>query len=146
MEGTMVRVNVSYEGDLRCRATHEPSQGAITTDAPVDNHGKGEAFSPTDLIGTSLATCMATIMGIFAQRREISLQGLTVEVDKHMTSSTPRRIERLDVRFNLPLPSTHEAARALQAAAMGCPVHHALTGNVELPVTFQWNDGVVTRG
>lgn len=142
----MVRVQVSYEGELRCRATHEPSQAVITTDAPVDNHGKGEAFSPTDLTGTALATCMATIMGIFAQRREIDLRGMTIEVDKHMTASAPRRIERLDVRFRLPLPSTHEDARALQAAAMGCPVHHALAGNVDLPVTFQWNDGVVTRG
>ena len=142
----MVRVQVTYEGGLRCRAAHEPSQSVITTDAPVDNHGKGEAFSPTDLVGTALSTCMVTIMGIFAQRREIDLTGMTVQVDKHMTSSAPRRIERLDVRFDLPLPSTHEAALALQAAAMGCPVHHALGGNVELPVTFQWNDGIVTRG
>ena len=142
----MVRVQVEYQGDLRCRALHRPSQGEITTDAPVDNHGKGEAFSPTDLVGTALGTCMSTIMGIFAQRKEIDLEGMTIEIDKHMSQTTPRRIEKLDVRFMVPVPSTHEFAHALQAAAMGCPVHHALTGNVELPVTFEWSDGVVTRG
>lgn len=140
----MVRVQIEYQGELRCTARHEPSSAVIATDAPVDNHGKGEAFSPTDLVGTALATCMSTIMGIFAQRKEIDLQGMTVEVDKHMTASAPRKIETLDVRFNLPVPSTHPFAGALQSAAMGCPVHYALDGRVGMNVSFNWNDGVAT--
>src|SRR5271156_5850813 len=91
----MVKVSVEYQGDLHCRAQHGPSGATLDTDAPVDNQGKGEAFSPTDLVGTALGSCMATIMGIYARKNGIPLEGMRIEVTKEMTPSPPRRIARL---------------------------------------------------
>ena len=93
----MIEINSIYEGALRCSATHGPSCSVIETDAPVDNCGKGERFSPTDLAATSLGVCMMTIMGIFAERNEIDLSGTKVRVLKEMTPELPRRIAKLTV-------------------------------------------------
>src|SRR6188768_950407 len=115
--GMSVSISLDYLGELRCEATHGPSQSKLITDAPVDNCGKGEAFSPTDLVATALGTCMATTMGIFAQRHDIDLRGLRVTVSKEMTKEPPRRIARLDTELQFPLPASHPHREALQNAA-----------------------------
>lgn len=134
----MVHTSITYLGGLRCEATHGPSGTKILTDAPVDNHGKGEAFSPTDLAASSLGLCMATIMGIAAERHGIELSGMTVGVDKIMSQDSPRRIARIEVVFSIPLPADHPQRKLLEAAALACPVHHSLHPDVEKPVTFHW--------
>ena len=100
----MVKTITMYEGGLRCSMVHEPSGAQFSTDAPVDNNGKGESFSPTDLVGAALAGCMSTIMGIVAARKGIKLEGMTVEVGKHMNAD-PRRIGKLEVVISVPLLS-----------------------------------------
>ena len=98
----MVEINVQYQGTLRCQAIHGPSGRKLTTDAPVDNHGKGESFSPTDLVATALASCISTIMGIYAARHEdLDLTGLEVKIEKHMSVETPRRIAKLPMVINV---------------------------------------------
>src|SRR5438128_8765901 len=99
----MVKVNVSYTGDLRCDAMHGPSNAKIATDAPTDNKGKGEAFSPTDLVATALATCMSTTMGIKAQELGVDLRGMTISVQKEMSKDAPRRIIGLPSEIHIPL-------------------------------------------
>jgi uncharacterized OsmC-like protein len=134
----MVRIQINYEGDLHCNATHGPSGKSLETDAPVDNHGRGESFSPTDLVATGLGTCMATLMGIVAKRHELDLAGMTVEVTKEMSADTPRRIARLATTFRIPLPPDHPQRVLLENAALTCPVHHSLHPEVDKPVDFQW--------
>ena len=134
----MVHVDISYSGGLRCEAVHGPSSSKILTDAPVDNHGRGEAFSPTDLAATSLGACMATIMGIAAERHGIAIEGTTVGVDKEMSADSPRRIARIEIVFRIPLPADHPKRQLLEAAALECPVHHSLHPDIEKPVRFEW--------
>jgi putative redox protein len=134
----MVRIDVRYEGELRCRAVHEPSGESLVTDAPVDNHGLGRSFSPTDLAATAMGTCMATTMAIAAQLRGIDLTGLTVSVEKEMTAVPTRRIRRLATIIALPRdPGEHQRA-LLEKAALACPVHASLHPDVEKPITFRW--------
>ncbi len=134
----MVEIDFTYEGGLRCAATHGPSGEQLFTDAPVDNHGKGESFSPTDLAATALGSCMQTVMGIYAQQHEIDLTGMTAKVRKIMTTEPPRRIARLEVEIEVPLPADHSRAKALEKAAMTCPVHQSLHPDIEIPVEFRW--------
>ena len=134
----MVNISIDYTGELHCVATHEPSGIELATDAPVDNNGKGEAFSPTDLVATALGTCMATVMAIAAQRHEIDLKGAQVSISKEMSKDIPRRIVRLASEIRIPLPQGHPQRQLLEAAALGCPVHHSLHPNIEKPVTFVW--------
>lgn len=134
----MIPISVTYPGDLRCLATHGPSKASLTTDAPVDNHGKGESFSPTDLVATALATCMATVIGIKARQKGIAVEGMTVEIEKHMSEDAPRRIVRLPVRISLPLSESHPEAASLKAAALGCPVYQSVHPGIDKPVTFFW--------
>jgi putative redox protein len=133
----MVRISIEYQGALHCSATHAPSGATLQTDAPVDNQGKGESFSPTDLVATALGSCMATIMGIYARQKEIPLEGMRIEVSKEMTASTPRKIARLATEVWMPpgLPRNP----ALENAALTCPVHHSLHPDVEKPVNFHWS-------
>src|SRR5258708_29051422 len=98
----MVRVDVSYEGNLRCRSIHEPSGTVLLTDAPKDNQGNGESFSPTDLVATALGTCMLTTMGIVANRHNIDLTGSKIRVLKNMTSTPYRRIAKLVIEISCP--------------------------------------------
>jgi len=134
----MVEIQISYEGDLRCKAVHGPSGSTLTTDAPVDNMGKGDAFSPTDLVATALGTCMMTIMGIAAQRMNVDLRGTTVSVTKEMSVSPLRRIARLAVTFNVPVKLNEEQKQKLHNAALTCPVHKSLHPDVQSPVEFRW--------
>lgn len=135
----MVKVSINYEGGLRCAATHEPSGKSVVTDAPVDNHGKGESFSPTDLVAAALGTCMATIMGIVAGRHHVDLRGMKIEVAKTMSAEAPRRIARLTTTIDVPLPANHPQREMLERAALTCPVHHSLHPDIEKPTEFRWN-------
>jgi putative redox protein len=132
----MVKVSIEYQGDLRCSAEHGPSGTELATDAPVDNQGKGESFSPTDLTGTSLGTCMATTMGIVAKRQGISLEGMRIEVTKEMTQAPPRKIARLTAEVWMPAGLAKD--EALEKAALNCPVALSLHPEVEKPVRFHW--------
>ncbi len=134
----MVNISIRYEGALRCAATHGPSGQTLFTDAPVDNHGKGESFSPTDLVATALGTCMATIMGIVSERHTIDLAGMKIEVTKEMTKEAPRRIARLVTVIDVPLPADHPDRDLLERAALTCPVHQSLHPEIEKPLDFRW--------
>ncbi len=134
----MVQISIRYTGELHCVATHEPSQSELATDAPVDNNGKGEAFSPTDLVATALGTCMATVMAIAARPHQVELNGMRVSISKEMSKHTPRRIVRLASEIHLPLPEDHPQRQLLEAAALGCPVHQSLHPQIERPVKFVW--------
>jgi putative redox protein len=134
----MVEISIKYLGDLRCEARHEPSGTVITTDAPVDNEGRGESFSPTDLAATSLGACMLTIMGIAARKQGVDLGDTQVKVLKEMTPKPPRRIAKLTVVFTIPLPVSHEKRAMLEEAARNCPVHLSLDPGVEQEMRFDW--------
>ena len=134
----MVEISIRYLGGLRCEAMHGPSGSVLVTDAPVDNEGKGESFSPTDLAATSLGTCMLTIMGIAARRLGVDLGETTVKVVKEMTSQPPRRIARLTVVFTIPLAASHEKREMLENAARSCPVHLSLHPDMEQVMRFDW--------
>jgi uncharacterized OsmC-like protein len=134
----MVEISIKYLGDLRCEARHEPSGTVITTDAPVDNEGRGESFSPTDLAATSLGACMLTIMGIAARKQGVNLGDTQVKVLKEMTPKPPRRIAKLTVVFTIPLPASHEKRAMLEEAARNCPVHLSLDPGVEQEMRFDW--------
>jgi putative redox protein len=135
---SMVKIDIEYKGQLQTEALHAPSGNRISTDAPVDNGGKGSTFSPTDLVATALGTCMVTIMGIFAERHKIDLTGTKVSVEKEMLQEPVRRIKRLTVDITVPLPATHPKKSALEKAALTCPVHESLHPDVEIPVNFHW--------
>jgi putative redox protein len=136
----MVAIAVVYEGDLHCRATHGPSGTVIATDAPKDNQGKGEAFSPTDLVATAAATCMATIMGMVAKRDGLRLEGATVRVEKEMSAQPPRRIARLVIAFTMPAGLSAAQRSKLEHAAHTCPVALSLHPDVALAVSFAYPD------
>lgn len=134
----MVTIDIKYEGGLHCAATHGPSGDTIATDAPVDNNGKGEAFSPTDLTATSLGACMMTVMGIKAEQKEIDLTGARVQVRKHMSAEPPRRISKLEVDLEMPLAEDHPNRALLEATAMACPVHQSLHPDIEIVMNWSW--------
>jgi uncharacterized OsmC-like protein len=106
------------------------------TDAPVDNMGRGESFSPTDLVATALGSCMLTTMAIYADRHQIDLRGASATVEKEMIADPQRRIGKLTTALTLPLPADHPQRQALERAALTCPVHRSLREDVEIPVTF----------
>jgi putative redox protein len=132
----MVEITARYDGQLRCNATHGPSQSNLVTDAPVDNHGKGESFSPTDLVATALPTCMMTIMGIYAERHGLDLKGMSARTTKEMSSTPPRRIARLRTVISMPIGQDHPMREALENAARTCPVHRSLHPEIEAPIEF----------
>jgi uncharacterized OsmC-like protein len=134
----VVTLTTIYEGGLRCRASHGPSGTTLVTDAPVDNHGKGESFSPTDLVATALGGCMMTIMGIVADRHGLDLAGMTAETVKVMSDAAPRRIASLKTTITIPLPADHESRPVLEQAAVTCPVHKSLHPEIDAAVEFVW--------
>lgn len=133
-----VRIDFSYEGQLRCISTHGPSKAQVPTDAPADNMGRGESFSPTDLVATALGSCMLTTMGIYAERHGLDLRGASATVEKEMVADPTRRIAKLTTSVSMPLPADHPQRAALERAALTCPVHRSLREDVEIPVTFTW--------
>jgi uncharacterized OsmC-like protein len=127
---------ITYLGNLRTSCIHVKSGNTIITDAPVDNFGKGEAFSPTDLVATSLASCMLTIIGIYCQNHEIEFKSGSVEVEKIM-SSMPRKIETIRLNIDLTGNNWDERTRKkVIAAGKACPVAKTLDGNVEMEFNF----------
>lgn len=134
----MVQIDVTYEGGLRTRAVHGPSGTELVTDAPVDNQGKGESFSPTDLLATSVGACMLTIMGIVAERHDWQLVGARASVRKTMAADPARRVAEVAVDIHVPVDPGEKARVALERAAHTCPVHTTLGERVDLPVTFHW--------
>jgi len=134
----MVEISTRYEGGLRVRAEHGPSGVGLVTDAPVDNEGRGESFSPTDLVATALGTCMLTIMGIVARRHSLAIEGAEARVRKVMSTDIPRRIAALETEITVPMPSEGAHVALLERAALTCPVHHSLHAGIEKPVRFVW--------
>lgn len=132
---------VIYEGDLSTSATHLKSGNIIITDAPVDNNGKGEAFSPTDLMATSLASCMITIMGISARNHEIDMEGTYAEVTKVMTTDGPRKVKEIVIDLYLPNTKyTNHQKKILQAAAESCPVGRSLNPDLLQSISLHWHE------
>ena len=132
----MSTVACRYRGELRCEATHHGSGAVLITDAPIDNAGKGEEFSPTDLLATSVATCMLTIMGITAKSRNWSIEGSTADVEKQMTQSGPRKVEKLRVHLKLPQQLSNEQRSLLQRVAEQCPVKRSLDPSIHLELIW----------
>jgi putative redox protein len=131
----MVNIHIEYEGDLHCRLEHEPSKTLISTDAPVDNHGRGESFSPTDLLAASMGSCMVTTMAIASKNRNLDLKGTTVHVAKEMASN-PRRIGRLIVEITLPSHISQDDFKFLENAALTCPVHRSVHPDMQIDFTM----------
>ncbi len=136
----MVEIQLSYEGELRCLAQHMPSGREISTDAPVDNHGRGESFSPTDLLATSLGACMLTIMAIAGEKHGWDLGGARARVEKHMVADPARRVGRLDVEIHVPHSLDSKAQRILERAAHSCPVHRSLHPDVDVALSLRFGD------
>ena len=132
----MVKIDVTYDGNLRCTATHGPSGKQLITDAPVDNMGKGESFSPTDLLATSMLTCIMTIVAIRADSKKIDISGMTGSVEKTMASS-PRRVAKLEVVVNLPSGLDMGDRAWLITEGCNCPVCVSVSESMEVDVTFQ---------
>jgi putative redox protein len=129
---------VTYQGELRTACCHLASNNEVITDAPTDNHGKGETFSPTDLMATSLAACMLTVMGIKAQQMEVVLDGAKASVLKVMASE-PRRISEIHVKLTLPGKSIDEKTRKiLENTGKTCPVFHSLHPDIKKEIEFSW--------
>lgn len=128
---------VTYLGELRTEAEHVQSGSKIITDAPVDNHGKGEAFSPTDTVATALATCMITVMGIKAEDLGVDIKGTSAEVTKTMAAN-PRRISKIDVKLKFPKSYPEKETGILENTARTCPVLHSLHPEIEKNITFSY--------
>ena len=131
----MVRIEAVYDGNLRCSATHIPSGQTLVTDAPVDNMGKGQSFSPTDLLATSMLNCMMTIIAIAADSRELDVSGMSGSVEKHMASG-PRRVSKLEVEISLPTDLNSEDRAWLIKRCLACPVHKSVSQEMEVEVKF----------
>lgn len=133
----MATSKVTYIGDLRTSSVHIQSGNTIITDAPTDNHGKGEAFSPTDSVANALATCMLTVMGIKAKDLEVDFTGSTAEVTKIM-GTDPRRIVEIHVTFNMNLIADEKTRTVLERTALTCPVYFSLHPDIKKEISFNW--------
>ena len=135
----MTKINVSYLGSLRTKSTHVQSGNELITDAPLDNNGKGEAFSPTDVLATAYANCMITIIGIYCQKRDIEFKNCTAEVEKHMTDN-PRRIGQLDIKITIKESNWDEKLKKkIEAAALACPVAKSVSSDLKVNINFIYN-------
>lgn len=134
----MVEMKLVYAGGLHTTAVHGPSQATIETDAPADNQGKGEAFSPTDLLATSLASCMLTTMAIVGDREGWELAGAGARVEKHMQLEPRRRVGRVVVELDLPAGLPVKARARLEETARGCPVAASLHPETQIDLTLRW--------
>lgn len=133
----MTKISGKYLGDLRCSATHLNSQSEILSDAPTDNHGKGEKFSPTDLMATSLALCMMTIMGIEANKHQIELGEISFDLNKLM-GSNPRKIKKVKIEFNFKKTFSEEEQKIIEEAAKNCPVALSFSTDITQEVIFKY--------
>ncbi len=135
----MTKINTVYTGNLRTEAVHEQSGTKLITDAPLDNHGKGESFSPTDLLATALGSCMLTIMGISAETYGYSLEGTTIATEKIM-GTNPRRVVEIKIDITFPKGNnyTDQQKRVIEAAAKTCPVYNSLHPELKKTITFNY--------
>lgn len=134
----MTKMKARYLGNLQVECEHAGNGAKIVTDAPLDNYGQGRSFSPTDLFASSLAACMLTIMGIFAERAGVDITGATAEIEKQMSDS-PRKVAVIDVCVHMPGKAYSPAEKVkLERAALSCPVHATLKGQVEMRIRFDW--------
>lgn len=136
---------VKYLGDLRTEAEHLKSKTKINTDAPIDNHGKGECFSPTDLLCVALGSCIITTMGIKSksidENIENSLKGTLINIKKIMSFDTPRRITKITIELNIPfMPKDQNEKNTLEELSLSCPVSRALTENIKQEIIFNWGN------
>ena len=128
---------IEYTGNLRCVAKHVQSGSIMETDAPTDNHGKGERFSPTDTLSTALATCMLTTMGIKANSMGVNIDGSTAEMTKHMAAN-PRRVAGIDVKLKLPKQKDVKTQTILENTGNNCPVAKSLHPDIKLNIEYEW--------
>jgi putative redox protein len=135
----MVRIDLAYEGELRTSCSHAPSGAELTTDAPVDNAGRGESFSPTDLLATALGSCMLTVMGIRARNEGWNIDGATSSIEKHMQLEPVRRVGRLVLVIEMPGGLSQAARETLEEVGRGCPVARSIHPDIELDVDFRWS-------
>ena len=134
----MITVQTVYEGNLRTNSIHTKSGNNLLTDAPVDNEGKGETFSPTDLLCSSLSSCMLTIMGIASNKHRIDFKDVKIEVTKFMASN-PRRVSKIDLNFLFEGDHySNKEKKILEQAALNCPVAKSIHPDIELVVKFNW--------
>ncbi len=136
----MVKLSAVYVGDLRCKLTHEESGSVIETDAPKDNMGRGELFSPTDLVAAALSSCVLTVMGIAANRHNINLNDARAEVSKEMATAPERKIGSISVEVYMPKGIPPEKRSLLENAGHTCPVHKSLHPDVRTPIRFYYPD------
>ena len=134
----MSTAKVTYLGKLRTECEHLKSGATYITDAPIDNNGKGEAFSPTDTVATALASCMITMMGIKAEKLDISLNGTTAMVTKTMAAN-PRRISRIDIEITVTASLSEKSQKILENTANTCPVLYSLHPDIEKAIVFNWS-------
>lgn len=137
----MVEIKTTYTGGLHCKAVHTPSGTVIETDAPVDNKGKGESFSPTDLLATSLAVCYLTTMGIAAEERGIDMKGTTCRIEKHMSHDAPRRVVKLVAEIIFPDGIPLDKRGILEAVALHCPVSKSVHPDIDVDLKLHFPDG-----
>ena len=128
---------VTYTGNLRTKSEHLRSGDSFITDAPIDNNGLGQAFSPTDTVATGLASCMITMMGIKANGLEVDLTNSTAEVTKHMVAN-PRRISKIEVKLSLPSNISQKNRKILEHTANTCPVLYSLHPDIVKEIVFHW--------
>jgi len=130
--------SIIYTGNLRCEVEHTQSKTTIETDAPTDNRGKGEKFSPTDLLCVSLGTCMLTTMAIKANDMAVDITSATADVTKHMYSD-PRRVGKIEVAVNLPKIESEKDRKILQKTGDNCPVIKSIHPDIELAIVYKWS-------
>ncbi len=128
---------VFYKGNLRTKCVHLKSENEIITDAPVDNFGKGEAFSPTDIVATALASCMVTVMAIKADQLNIDFKKINADVEKIMSSS-PRIISEIKIKINLPVKISKKDKTIIERAGDNCPIHNSLNPKVKRTIKYNW--------
>ncbi len=133
----MVEITGIYQGEKHCLLTHSPSKNCIHTDAPKDNNGRGEAFSPTDLLAASLGSCMLTVMGIYADNHSINMNGSSVRVLKEM-GTNPRKVSILTVEIKLPAALSPKERETLERVAETCPVKLSLHPDIQIPLKFDY--------
>jgi putative redox protein len=134
----MVKITAIYTGEKHCQATHEPSLSTLETDAPKDNQGRGEKFSPTDLMATALGTCILTTMAIVAERDGVDIRNSTISVEKEMNPSSPRRIASLKTVIHLPKNIPVDYRSKLEHTAGACPVKKSLHPDILTPIEMNY--------
>ena len=128
---------VTYLGELRTQCQHLRSGNEFITDAPIDNNGKGEAFSPTDTVATALASCMLTVMGVKARSMELQLKGAYADITKHMAAN-PRRISGIDIQLYLPAAISKDDQALLERVGNSCPVMQSIHPDIETAIQYHW--------